>query len=476
MITTNRGREKQAEVNSLTLQESTYKALKQHLYPGDALEATAIMLCHIGKGKNGSRLMVKEVIQIPACKYKKQTSDYLSWPFGEYMTAENISRIDKNGLSIFTIHSHPGGYDKFSLTDNKNDKKLFHSVCGWFDDARPNGSSIMLPDGGIKARTCDCNGKFSPIGSVSVVGENIKIWKQVKKKGRSADYTLRISQTFGKGTLNLLRQLKVAVVGCSGTGSIVVELLARNCIGSLLLIDPDIVEEKNLNRIVNTKKTDAKKGMAKVEVLKKAIKGMGMNTDVEIYKSDTYNKEVIEALADCDVLFGCVDSAAGKYHLECVANAYLIPYFDVGVYLEANQEGKIHQADAVSNYVHPENMGLLDRKVYTSKQVTSERWRRDDKKYYEKQKKYGYLEGVDEDQPAVISVNMQAACMAFNDFLARIHNFRLDDNSEFEVQIFQLVQGCYLNNKTSKKNPSSVFEKHLGMGERSLLIQNLKNE
>jgi len=459
--------------SSLALKESTFETLKKHLYPGDGLESAAIMLCHSGKGKGGFRLMVKEVIAIPAHECDKQSSTFLSWPFAKYMNTERIARIDKDELSVFTIHSHPSGFDDFSAIDDKNDKKLFGSICGWFDDDRPNGSSIMLPDGSIKARAYNVRGKnFFPVSSVSVVGKNIKIWKQKKAKDRVPDYAMRILQTFGKGTLSLLNQLKVGVVGCSGTGSIIVELLSRNCIGSLVLVDPDIIEEKNLNRIVNSRKTDAEKGVPKVEMLKKSIKSTGMNVIVGTYRSDTCNKDIIEALTDCDILFGCVDSATGRYHLECIASAYFIPYFDIGVYLEAGEEGGISQADAVVNYVHPESSSLLSRGIYMSQQVTAEGWKQSNRDYYEKQKKEGYLAGVAEDQPAVISVNMQAACLAFNDFLARIHSFRLDDNSEFESQRFQLVQGCYL--KSSQADADPFFEKYSGMGDRSLLVKNLK--
>ena len=49
-----------------------------------------------------------------------------------------------------------------------------------------------------------------------------------------------------------LQNLSVAVVGCSGTGSPVIEQLARLGVGRLLLVDPDVVKVKNLNRILNT--------------------------------------------------------------------------------------------------------------------------------------------------------------------------------------------------------------------------------
>ena len=374
-----------------------------------------------------------------------------------------------------TIHSHPGGYDQFSDIDDQNDRDLFHSVCNWFDDDRPNGSAIMLPDGKVIARLVNREQEFIPVQSVTIVGEDILFWKQVSTQDKAPDAGARVLQTFGKGTFDLLRNMHVGVVGCSGTGSIVVELLARNCIGKLTLVDPDCVEEKNLNRIVNATYHDAEEGTAKVVVLQRAIEKMGTGVCTEIYQAHTFDRHVIEALTGCDVIFGCVDSAEGRYHLECLASAYFLPYFDVGVNLEASPDGGISQADAVSHYIHPENADLMFRGGYTSEQLTAENWCRTDRKHYETQRMAGYLVAVGENQPAVMSINMQAACMAFNDFLARIHGFRLDDNSEFSEQRFRFVHGCYMNSRVGSKL-SPIFEKYAGMGERSFLIQKLKDD
>ena len=433
------------------------------------------MLCHLGKGKSGFRLMANSLILIPSEACPDRTSHSLSWPFADYMQPDKITEIDRKGLSIITIHNHPEGMDRFSAIDNRNDKQLFGSVCNWFDDGRPNGSAIMMPNGKIVSRLVDARGKFTIIESNSVVGENIHIWKQSKTNQTIPNYGIRVSQTFGKGTFNLLRRMRVGVVGCSGTGSIVIELMARNCIGHLVIVDPDCVEEKNLNRIVNTTQADARKGIPKVESTKRGIKRMGMKVRVDAYQSHTTDKEVVEALTDCDVIFGCVDSAEGRYHLECIASAYYIPYFDVGVNLETDQVGKILQADAVAHYMHPGNASLMSRHGYTSEQVAAEGWRRIDREHYEKQKIAGYLAAVEEDQPAVMSINMQAACLSFNDFLARLHHFRLDQNDDFANQRFRLVHGSY-ENQEEKCDSESVFQKYSGMGEKSFLVQRLKNQ
>ena len=83
----------------------------------------------------------------------------------------------------------------------------------------------------------------------------------------------------------------------------------------------------------------------------------------------------------------------------------------------------------------------------------------------------GYLAKVGEEQPAVMSINMQAACMAFNDFLARIHHYRLDDNHEFGSQCFRLAHGSY-ECTADKRVPHPLLKRYMGTGDDSLLVKN----
>ena len=166
--------------HSLVLRQSVHKTLQAHLYPGDGLETAAIMLCHLGKGKSGFRLMANSLILIPSEVCPDRTSHSLSWPFADYMQPDKITEIDLKGLSIITIHNHPEGMDRFSAIDNRNDKQLFGSVCNWFDDGRPNGSAIMMPNGKIVSRLVDARGKFTIIESNSIVGKTFIFGNKAK--------------------------------------------------------------------------------------------------------------------------------------------------------------------------------------------------------------------------------------------------------------------------------------------------------
>ena len=453
----------------LSMTASRYEAVFNHLFPGDGLEAAAILLCNQGRGKQHRRLIVADVLY-PPHHLSERKEDFVAWPFGDCLSPEKISDLDRCGQSIVTIHSHPNGCGRFSKIDDRNDRELFPSVCNWFDDGRPNGSAIMLSNGQIEARTVDVRGTFSDMPTVSVVGDNIHIWKSHKSRRQTA-YQEKLAQTFGKGTLDLLHSMRVGVVGCSGTGSIIIELLARNCVGELVIVDDDIVEEKNLNRLINSTIDDAHKQQPKVLAIERAIQKIGMGTKVDAYQELTDSPDVVAALVDCDVIFGCVDSAFGRYHLDCLASAYLIPYFDAGVHLEAEGNGGITTADAVSHYIHPEGESLLSRGAYTMEQVTAENWQRKDPSYYQQQRVAGYLAAVGEEQPAVMSVNMQAACLAFNDFMARIHAYRFDANAEFATQRFRLVHGCY-ENAVDEGGPHPLMKRYMGTGDGSLLVKN----
>ena len=453
----------------LVMTEGRHRELAKYLFPGDGLEAAAVLLCNQGTGIHNQRLVVAELLYLPHEMSVRQRNA-VSWPFDEHLPPAKISAIDASAQSIVTVHSHPAGHREFSAIDDTNDHRVLATICQWFDDQRAVGSAIMMPDGEIIARTFKEDSSFAAMAAVSVVGHEIRIWRSCKS-GLTTQFYGKLAQTFGSGTLAVLNGLRVGVVGCSGTGSIVTELLVRNGVGTLVLVDNDIVEQKNLNRVLNSTVGDAHSRRPKVLAMTDAIGRIDIGTTVEAYEALTDTSEVLRALVDCDVIFGCVDSAFGRYHLECIASAYYIPYFDVGVHLEADGSGAIHAADAVAHYVHPEGSSLLSRGVYTMDQVTAENLHREDPGRYNAQREVGYLGAVGEEQPAVMSVNMQAACMAFNDFLARVHHYRLDANREFATQQFRLVHGSYeiLGDSGS---PHPLFTRYAGHGDRSILIQN----
>lgn len=74
-------------------------------------------------------------------------------------------------------------------------------------------------------------------------------------------------------------------------------------------------------------------------------------------------------------------------------------------------------------------------------QVAEAGLKRNDPAAYAQNRQEGYIRGVEERRPAVISVNMVFSGLIMKDFLARLHPFREYPNSEianFEVSLSSL--------------------------------------
>lgn len=444
----------------LRLTQKDHSALKDHLLPGDGLEAVAVALCGRRRSDSHHCLTIRKVVPIPYNECKVRAPDRVTWSTQRLVPLlETASRDD---LAILKIHSHPGGYTDFSDVDDASDSDLFNSVFGWTDSKYPHASAIMLPGGRMFGRAILADGSFQALDSILVPGDNLHFW--IPSPGeRVPSFTQRHAQLFGSGTTRRLREMSIAVIGCSGTGSPVIEQLARLGVGRLVLVDPDRVEEKNLNRILNATREDAYLKRLKVEVMARAIALMGFATELELIPGDLASPLAIKSVAECDVVFGCMDGVEGRHLLNRLAAFYVLPYFDVGVKLDADGRGGIDEACGAVHYLRPDGSTLLDRKLYTVEQLKAAGLRRTDPKAYREQVKAGYIRGVNEDRPAVISINMQMASTAVNEFLARLHPYRHDDNADSAAVRTSFIHGE--NYRAREESPSGMFAAHIGKAD-----------
>jgi hypothetical protein len=444
----------------LRLTQTDHHALIAHLLPADGLEAAAVALCGRRRSEAHHCLTVRTIVPIPYDECKLRAPDRVTWSTQRLLPL--LEMAASRDLGILKIHSHPGGYGDFSSTDDESDKDLFNSVFGWTDSAFPHASAVMLPQGRMFGRAIMPDGSFESLDSILVPGDDLHLWIP-QRSGTLPAFAQRHAQLFGAGTTRRLRDLSIAVVGCSGTGSPVIEQLARLGVGRLVIVDPDRVEEKNLNRILNATREDAYLRRPKVEVMARAIAAMGFGTELEIIAGDLATPRAVKAVAECDVVFGCMDGVEGRHLLNRLAAFYVLPYFDIGVRLEADGKGGVNEACGAVHYIRPDGTTLLDRKVYNAEQLKAAGLRRTDPKAYREQVKAGYIRGIAEDRPAVISINMQMASAAVNEFLARLHPYRHDDNAESAVVRTSFIQGVQY--REAEETGSGAFAAHIGKAD-----------
>lgn len=440
-----------------------HEVLKQHLLPVDGKEAIAVALCGRHSIGNEKILLVHDLTLIPHNECASREWDILTWPTERIIPY--FHRISKQDLAILKIHSHPGGYAEFSDVDDKSDNEFFNSVFGWAVNNEPHASAVMLPAGKLFARFFFSDLHAEPVDSILIAGDTI-IKEKLIDNFRIEEFALRTIQAFGNKTYSLLKELRVGVVGCSGTGSPLIEQLVRLGVGSIVIIDPDVVEYKNINRILHTTTTHANSKAAKVDIIGTAIKEIGLGTKVKTHQANLYDDiQALQSLILCDVIFGCMDSVDGRYLLNQLCAFYLIPYFDLGVKLEADGVGGISKICGTVHYLQPGKSSLITRGLYTMDEVQAAGQFRKNIDEYEKLNKEAYIKNVNVNNPAVISVNMQIASHAINEFLNRIHPYKSEHPNSYAASTIDITEGYIVNVSEDEFEIDNYLRKKMGRGD-----------
>ena len=263
---------------TLTLTGDQHERLMKHLYPGDGKEAVAVALCGRRTGERKHRLLVQDIYPVPYESCSVRTSVSVVWSTDAIVPL--LEKAAARGLSVVKFHSHPTNITTFSKVDDEGDFELLPMIRDWIESDIPHGSVVALPDGQMFGRVLVDETAIVSLDCINVVGDDLHYWYPKKGTGRVADFTASHAQLFGAGTTQRLSKLSVAVVGCSGTGSPVIEMLARLGVGELVLVDDDRIEVRNVNRIYGSSLQDAQADRHKVDVLADYVRSIGLGTEV----------------------------------------------------------------------------------------------------------------------------------------------------------------------------------------------------
>jgi hypothetical protein len=130
-------------------------------------------------------------------------------------------------------------------------------------------------------------------------------------------------------------------VGCSGTGSPAVEMLARAQIGEFVLVDAKRGVLSNLERMHGSRFADLSNSSPyKVALTARLIREVNPSAKVTMLVGNALDDRVIDELLRCDIVLGCTDTLHGRAALGDLAALHLIPAIDVGVRPHGNT-GKV---------------------------------------------------------------------------------------------------------------------------------------
>lgn len=418
--------------STLTLTAEQHESAMRHLFPGDGLEAAAILVCARTPGPR-VRLLVQSLVLIPHEQCAREP-DFLRWPGSAI--EEAIDLAEPGELSLVLLHSHPGGLFAFSELDDKSDRITMPCLFQAINTI--HGSAVMTPDGAVLARFYQSTLTYETAAMVAVPGHSLKWWWSDRSFARRP-------MAFTSEATKELGRLRAGVIGVSGTGSIMAEQAARLGFGHVVLIDFDKVEKKNLNRILYSTLDDACAGRLKVDVFTRAIdsyRGAGVAIP---HVGSINDRDGVLLASQCDVLFCCVDTRDGRQIADLIASSFLIPLFDVGVTIptRVNAQGFTEILDVCAriDYVRPGGPTLQDRGVYSQASLREEQLRRHDPKAHQRELADGYIKGAGEEAPSVLTLNMRAAADTMMEFWARAYPFRHEKNDVYSRRELSIASG-----------------------------------
>jgi molybdopterin/thiamine biosynthesis adenylyltransferase len=233
-------------------------------------------------------------------------------------------------------------------------------------------------------------------------------------RGESQRFDRQV-RALGPDGQNVLRLLTVGVVGAGGLGSHVIQQLVHLGVGRIVVVDPDRVASSNLSRLVGASRFDVIFRRAKTGVARRLARRVGGPTEIAEVRGSVTDEEPAHRLLQCDVIIGCTDNQWSRTVLNAIAYQYYVPVLDLGVELQTGgaMGGRI-------TWLVPGAACLWCQRILSSERVRVEQL---PPIAHADELARGYMQGIDEPAPSVVSINGVVASLAVTELLARSTGF-----------------------------------------------------
>jgi molybdopterin/thiamine biosynthesis adenylyltransferase len=414
----------------VVITEEQWLTLNAHLFPGDGDEHGAVLRCGIARSPRGTRLLVRDVV--PA----QDGIDYTAGDRGyrklsARFVAQNIEVCAEEGLAYLAVHNHGGGDSVgFSATDTASHERGYPALLD-INDGPPVGA-LVFASRAVAGDIWTQDGQRHVLGRLRVAGRHQLTLTPEPVAVQAADPRYdRQTRIFGDRGQAILANVKVAVVGLGGIGSLIAEYLARLGVGELLLIDPDRLDPSNLPRVVGSHCWDAmtwlrhesrpiwlqslgaRLATPKVRIAARVARQASREVRITAVPRDALEADVARMLTDCDHIFLAADSALVRRLVNSITHQYLIPNTQVGSKVSV-VDGEIADIFSVSRMSSPGSGCLHCNGLIPA-------WRLTEEATSEVQRhRQRYVDDPDVHAPSVISLNAVSASRAVDDLLMAI--------------------------------------------------------
>ena len=369
------------------------------------------------------RLLARAVHWVPDNAYLRREATRLSIASHGYVPA--LAAANADGSIPIWLHTHPGddATPRPSRYDEVVDQQLADlfrlraesPLYGALVLARPSGRPAFA--GHVESET----GR-AEIDRLWVTGRRFALmssWlSDVTEPHERFDRNIR---AFGGAIQQVLRDLRVAVVGCGGTGSAVIEQLVRLGVSRFRLFDPDILTAGNLTRVYGSYPESV--GVPKVDAMSAHIHRIAPDSEVIATQAKITVESAARLLVDADVIFGCTDDNAGRLVLSRIASYLLTPVIDCGVLLTSGVGGQLTGIDGRVSLLAPGAACLVCRNRVDLRRAASEMLTPAERRRLADE---GYAPALPDPEPAVVAFTTNVASAAVGELLERLVHYGPD--------------------------------------------------
>lgn len=372
---------------------------------GGQVEGCAIMYARRMSRADGTvRILVCEVQFPESADYTRRGA--IEAELKPEFVARVTKRARRDDLVLVFVHSHPGTEAPyFSQIDALGEKRLAEFLA--LRHPYLAHMALVVSLGGMRARQL---GTDIEVRVVSI-GTHRDVIFDPSISSSTAEMFDRQVRAFGAAGQNALQRLRIAIVGLGGTGSLIAQQLVHLGVRDYILVDPDVIESTNLNRVANALQDDI--GQPKVKIAARYIRAVAKDAIVTCIDGDVIQSSTARKLLNADIIFGCTDSHGSRAVLQQVSYQYLIPCIDVGTTITAT-DGHVNHIYGRVQMLSPGHACFTCSSLLDPNAV-----RRDMMTAFERQAD-PYIQGAREPAPAVMSLNGTVVSLAVTMFLSMI--------------------------------------------------------
>ena len=385
------------------------------------VESAGVLLARYVETAGGDvRLLAREMHWVPDEAYLLRGATALSVASQGYVPFLALAEAD--ACVPIWLHTHPGSgavprpseYDEI-VDEQIADLFRLRSGTDFY------GAVVVAGSGGRLSFTghIESDEIRADIDRLWITGRRFYLARNwLHETDRLPELFDRNVRAFGGEVQKVLGDLRIAVVGCGGTGSGVIEQLVRLGVRRIHMFDPDTLTISNLTRVYGSFPKDV--GKPKVAVSAAHVERIAPDAEVITTQAPITVEAAAKQLLDADVVFGCTDDNAGRLVLSRIATYLLTPVIDCGVLLSSGRGGMLEGIFGRVTVLAPGSACLVCRNRIDLQRAAAELLPPDE---HQRLAEEGYAPALSGIEPAVVAFTTQVAAAAVSELLERLIHY-----------------------------------------------------